>query len=258
MLGYGYTLWETIKAGGPVMVPLCLSAILAIAYTIERLWVFFKLPDDQKSKEQLEQLEHILFSQGEEAAARYCGQGKGVLNFVFAALMKRYDKLMIEQREFHDTHEKIIELAALAGGGEVARVIMIKELRVKELSDLKEELIYEVDEAGKAYLGKSLIPLSTIAGIATLLGLLGTITGMIKSFNSIAAAGTGDPRVVAAGISEALITTAAGLIIAIPTIVGYRYLAKKADTSRDRLEVYGHAFANSLIMAGLGKEKSLG
>ncbi len=61
-------------------------------------------------------------------------------------------------------------------------------------------------------------------------------------------AGTGDPRVVAGGISQALVTTATGLVIAIPTIVASRYLARKAERARSRLEVYGLAFVNSLLV----------
>ena len=247
-------MWEIIKSGGPIMVPLILCAVLSIAYIIERLWVLSKVPNEQSARAQLDQLEHILTTQGEEEAARHSARGKGVLNYIFAALMKRYDKLMIEQREFRGTRERTIELASAGGAGELARFIMMQ----KELSDVKDELVYEVDEAGKTYLGKHLTILNTIGHIAPLLGLLGTIMGMIIAFRSIAVAGTGDPKVVAGGISQALVTTATGLIIAIPTIVAYRYLAKRADASRDRLEVYGHAFANSLIMSGLGKEEAIG
>ena len=70
---------------------------------------------------------------------------------------------------------------------------------------------------------------------------------MIQAFESIAAAGTGDPKVVAGGISQALITTATGLIIAIPAIVFYRYLGHKADASRSNIEVYAISFANTLL-----------
>lgn len=246
-------MWEIIKSGGPIMVPLILCAVLSIAYILERLWVLSRVPNEERARVQLEQVEQVLGRQGEEAAARHCARGKGVLNYTFAALMKRYDKLMIEQREFRGTRSRIIELASVGGAGELAQFIMMQ----KELSDVKDELVYEVDEAGKAYLGKNLTVLNTIGHIAPLLGLLGTITGMIIAFRSIAVAGTGDPKVVAGGISQALVTTAAGLIIAIPTIVGYRYLAKKADATRDRLEVYGHAYANSLIMSGLGKQEAV-
>ena len=99
-------------------------------------------------------------------------------------------------------------------------------------------------------MGKHLPIINTIGNIAPLIGLLGTITGMIVAFESIAASGAGDPKVVAGGISQALVTTATGLIVAIPSIVFYRYLARTADRSLERVEVYGHAFANALIMSG--------
>lgn len=71
--------------------------------------------------------------------------------------------------------------------------------------------------------------LGTIASISTLLGLLGTIAGMIKTFNVIASLGYGHPEALAGGISEALITTAAGLGVAIPTVVLYNVFTSKVD-----------------------------
>ncbi|MBI5788729.1 MAG: MotA/TolQ/ExbB proton channel family protein [Candidatus Schekmanbacteria bacterium] len=71
--------------------------------------------------------------------------------------------------------------------------------------------------------------LSTIASVAPLLGLLGTVTGMIRAFEVISLGGIGKPTDLASGISEALITTAAGLIVAIPTLVVHNYLYKKAN-----------------------------
>ena len=65
--------------------------------------------------------------------------------------------------------------------------------------------------------------LGTIASITPLLGLLGTVVGMIKVFAAIMSQGVGDPAVLAGGISEALITTAAGLTVAIPSLMFYRY-----------------------------------
>jgi len=61
--------------------------------------------------------------------------------------------------------------------------------------------------------------------------------------------------VVADGISQALVTTASGLIVAIPTIVAYGYLARKADLFLDQVEVFGHAFSNTLITAGRRNKK---
>jgi biopolymer transport protein ExbB len=71
--------------------------------------------------------------------------------------------------------------------------------------------------------------LGTIAGVSPLLGLLGTVTGIIAAFNAITAAGVGDPRVLSGGIGQALITTAAGLIVAIPSLMGYRFLRGRVD-----------------------------
>ena len=72
--------------------------------------------------------------------------------------------------------------------------------------------------------------LGTIAAVSPLLGLLGTVTGMVRIFSAISASGAvGDPSVLAGGISEALVTTVGGLIVAIPTLVAYRYLHDRID-----------------------------
>lgn len=72
--------------------------------------------------------------------------------------------------------------------------------------------------------------LGTIAQITPLLGLLGTVLGMIRVFTEIMAQGTGNANVLAGGISEALITTAAGLTVAIPTLLFYRFFQRRIDT----------------------------
>ena len=72
-------------------------------------------------------------------------------------------------------------------------------------------------------LERGLPVLASVANIAPLMGFLGTVTGMIKSFGVIAKAGLSNPGLVAQGISEALITTASGLIIAIPALAAYNY-----------------------------------
>ena len=88
-------------------------------------------------------------------------------------------------------------------------------------------------------LERNLVWLETIAGVAPLLGLLGTVLGMIKTFASISAAGLGDPQVLSEGISEAMITTAVGLGIGIPTLVAYNLLA--ARTEAYVVEIESHA-----------------
>jgi biopolymer transport protein ExbB len=78
--------------------------------------------------------------------------------------------------------------------------------------------------------------LGTIAAIAPLLGLLGTVAGIIHAFNAITANGLGDPRILSGGIGEALITTAAGLTVAIPSLIAYRFLRGKVERLVIRME----------------------
>lgn len=79
-------------------------------------------------------------------------------------------------------------------------------------------------------LERNLTALGTIAAISPLLGLLGTVIGMIKVFSAIMIEGTGNTAVLAGGISEALITTAAGMFVAIPTMIFHRYFHRKVDS----------------------------
>ena len=79
------------------------------------------------------------------------------------------------------------------------------------------------------YLEKGLNILETIAGIAPLMGLLGTVFGIIKVFNKIEEIGLSDPAAFSGGISEALVTTAVGLVIGIAVLVSYNFLTKKAE-----------------------------
>jgi biopolymer transport protein ExbB len=78
-------------------------------------------------------------------------------------------------------------------------------------------------------LERFLSALGTIAGIAPLLGLLGTVFGMIRTFNSITTTGIGNPATLASGIAEALVATAAGLTVAIPSLICFRMLRRRVD-----------------------------
>lgn len=86
----------------------------------------------------------------------------------------------------------------------------------------------------------------TIASISPLLGLLGTVTGIINAFKGVMLGGMGDPRVLAGGISEALICTAAGLTVAIPAYIAHRYLRGKVERIVVDMEKVAVNFADSL------------
>src|SRR5690606_41830885 len=88
--------------------------------------------------------------------------------------------------------------------------------------------------------------LGTIAAITPLLGLLGIVRGMIKVYAAIMSSGVGNPGVLAGGISEALITTAAGLSVAIPSLMGYRYLRGRVDALVVQMEKEAWKFLETL------------
>jgi biopolymer transport protein ExbB len=99
-----------------------------------------------------------------------------------------------------------------------------------------------------ASLERGLPILATVAMIAPLLGFLGTVTGMINSFEALASVGLNNPSAVARGISEALITTAAGLIIAIPVQMAYNYFVTRVNSLVRNMES-----AANLVIEGLGE-----
>ena len=95
--------------------------------------------------------------------------------------------------------------------------------------DIMRTSIEEVGRQVVHELERFLNTLGTIASITPLLGLLGTVVGMIKVFSAIMQHGVGDPAILAGGISEALITTAAGLTVAIPSLIFHRYFERLVD-----------------------------
>lgn len=101
--------------------------------------------------------------------------------------------------------------------------------RHKDRAELK-SIIEEIGALEAVKLERFLPGLATIGTVSPLLGLLGTVTGMVTSFNAIAATtGVGETPVLAAGIAEALLTTVFGLCVAIPTVVAYNYFSKQVD-----------------------------
>ncbi len=96
-----------------------------------------------------------------------------------------------------------------------------REQMMERLEDTGRHVVHELE--------RFLNTLGTIASVTPLIGLLGTVTGIIKAFNAISAGGMGDPKMLSGGISEALITTAAGLLVAIPSLIAYRYLRGRVD-----------------------------
>ena len=99
-------------------------------------------------------------------------------------------------------------------------------------------------EAG--VLQKGLVVLETVAGISPLMGLLGTVLGMIKVFQEISEVGIGRGNLLAGGIAEAILTTAAGLFIAIPSLVLYNYFSSKSEGIILEIEKHANALVKKL------------
>ncbi len=116
---------------------------------------------------------------------------------------------------------------------------------------LVKEGIEEMGSREAVVLEKHVGVLATIANLTPLLGLLGTVSGMIKTFNVISVQGVGNPAPLAGGIAEALITTASGLCVAIPTLVCYRILKDRTETLVFEMEE--HSMEIIEILEGAGK-----
>jgi len=103
-----------------------------------------------------------------------------------------------------------------------------REIMKESIEDTGRHVVHELE--------RYINTLGTIAAISPLLGLLGTVIGMIKVFSAITTQGVGNPSALAGGISEALITTAAGMVVAIPTLMFYRYFRGKVNMLVIRME----------------------
>ncbi|WP_232216326.1 DUF3450 family protein [Methylobacter marinus] len=120
---------------------------------------------------------------------------------------------------------------------------VLSRLQQSTMND-EEALYLTVEEAltgEQAKLGRALAFLKLVAAIAPMLGLLGTVTGMIETFQAIALHDSGDPKLMSGGISEALVTTVAGLVAAIPVLLLHSLLTSKSQTLASLLEAHAAA-----------------
>jgi len=120
-------------------------------------------------------------------------------------------------------------LTILAANSPMGRVLAAGLANRAQSREVLKEIVQDTGRHVVHELERYLNTLGTIAAITPLLGLLGTVIGMVKVFSAITVAGVGNPSVLAGGISEALITTAAGLSVAIPSLIAYRYLRGQVD-----------------------------
>jgi biopolymer transport protein ExbB len=142
-------------------------------------------------------------------------------------------------------------LTALEANSPLGRILAVglanrdrpREVMMDRLEDAGRHVAHDLD--------RFLNTLGTIAGVTPLLGLLGTVAGIIKAFNAIYAGGMGDPQALSGGISEALVTTAAGLCVAIPSYIAYRYLRGRVESIVVQIEKDVLQFTDALDERGI-------
>ncbi|MCG8015624.1 MAG: MotA/TolQ/ExbB proton channel family protein [Candidatus Thiodiazotropha sp. 'RUGA'] len=138
--------------------------------------------------------------------------------------------LMRQILQLHQEEKlNLADLDKLKTSSPLGRILAAGLVNRNHSKVVMKEAIEEVGRQVVHELERYLNTLGTIASISPLLGLLGTVIGMIKVFSVIVTAGVGDPGVLAGGISEALITTAAGLSVAIPSLMFHRYFSGLID-----------------------------
>ncbi|MCG7983862.1 MAG: MotA/TolQ/ExbB proton channel family protein [Candidatus Thiodiazotropha lotti] len=180
-------MFELVKSGGWLMLPIIACSIAALGIVIERFWSL---------------------------------QRKRV--------MPEY--LMRQILQLHQEEKlNLADLDKLKSSSPLGRILAAGLVNRNHSKVVMKEAIEEVGRQVVHELERYLNTLGTIASISPLLGLLGTVIGMIKVFSVIVTAGVGDPGVLAGGISEALITTAAGLSVAIPSLMFHRYFSGLID-----------------------------
>lgn len=138
-------------------------------------------------------------------------------------------------------------------------IAKIASAALENSNKTKEELKEEIEEAGRKEaqeLGRYIEGLGAISNASTLLGLLGTISGMIKIFKVISDQPIVNPPSLAGGISEALYTTAFGLLVAIPAYIAYKYISGKADGLISEMEGEGKRIMEEVLLANERREKA--
>lgn len=202
---------NVIVLGGPVMIPLLLCSVFALAISIERLWYLLRGRID--TEDLMEDI-RLALEQGKVLEAmQIAKRSRGPVAAVLAAGIAYYDR----GKEEIQTHMEVVG----------------------------REEIFKME--------RRLSALDTIITIAPLLGILGTVTGIIDSFNVLAGLeGVSNHALLAMGIAEALITTAAGLIIAIPASAVYSYLNTLID--RNTTAMSKHSTELLALLKGSGEE----
>lgn len=176
---------------------------------------------------------------------------------ILISLFKFFELSAVKAAKERDLKEILDQLAhdnktgalahAKSVGGPVGELLTIAVENADQPREVIEEVLYEKIINTQPKLERFLPFVAVVAATAPLLGLLGTVTGMIRTFKLITIVGTGDARALSSGISEALITTKWGLIVAIPSLIFHALLSRKAKNVVSSMEQSSVGFVNGII-----------
>ncbi|MET0660531.1 MAG: MotA/TolQ/ExbB proton channel family protein [Steroidobacteraceae bacterium] len=206
-------MFEIVKAGGIMMVPLILCSIVAAAIILERLWTL--------------QERRVLPAEITDKVWRWVEQGQ---------IQEKH----ITALQHNSPLGKILAAGLMYQGRD-------RDIIKESIEDTGRHVVHELE--------RFLNTLGTIVAASPLLGLLGTVSGMIKTFNAISDAGVGNPTALAEGIAEALIATAAGLSVAIPALIAYRYLSSKVTGLVIEMEKESIKLVHAMDAAAVGHRR---
>ena len=201
---------------GFVFYPLAICSIVALTFIIERLFTFVRSRSRIGTEQFIASIADSLRKENIMEAVSTCEEAGGPLANVLKAGLLRYSQAQIEERDI--TKEEIQEA--------------IEEASLLEIPELE----------------RNLPVLGTVAVVSPLFGLLGTVTGMINAFTTIALEGTGDPQQLAEGISQALLTTAGGLTIAIPCLIFFQLFDSWVNRHMVEISQVSTEIVNQLII----------
>lgn len=180
-------MWELIKTGGWLMLPIILCSIVALAITIERFWVLRR--------------------------NRIAPQN------LVAQVWAWVKNNQLDGKKLKELHEN----------SPLGRILAAGLVHAKQGRSLAKESMMDAATREIFDMNRYMNTLTVIANTAPLLGLLGTVVGMMDVFNVIVIKGNGNPALLAGGISKKLIATAGGLIVAIPTMYFHHFLSAKIN-----------------------------
>ncbi len=173
--------------------------------------------------------------------------------FVKTPSQKKIDGLLnaVAEHDENKVKEKVDRIK-----GPVGQMLQKGVEHIKEPRDLIEEVMFEKVMSTRLKLERFLPFIAITAASAPLLGLLGTVTGIINTFKLITVFGSGDVKTLSGGISEALITTEFGLIVAIPSLLLHAFLSRKARTVVNKMEKAAVSFVNQVGKTPYREEES--